>query len=380
MEVAYLTTYDHNDIRQWSGSGYFIGQAIKRQFDNFTAIGSLSKPLNVISKVKEMVYPTLIKKRWDQEREVSVVKAFAHQAERKLQMSKADFIFSPGTTPIAFLKTNKPIFFWTDAVFAGMLGYYPEYCNLHPQIIQAGNTVDQEALSRCRLAFFASNWAAKTAVDNYSIPQSKVKVVPFGANIENNLSYDQIMDIIAARSRTSCKLLFVGVDWVRKGGNIALQVAKELVSQGLRVELHIVGVKPLGVGKLPDYVVNHGFINKADKTGRMKLEKLFAESHFLLVPSREECYGLVFCEASSFGLPSLSTKTGGIPTIIKDGLNGMTFNLNAEISDYCSFIADNFINWSRYKVLAIDSYNEYCARLNWQVAGKKIKDAILQSL
>ncbi len=380
MEVAYLTTYDPHDMSQWSGSGYFIGRAIRRQFKNFTVMGPLQRPLGLIGKAKETLYPALLHKEWVREREVSVARDYARQAEQKLRRSQADFVFSPGSVPIAFLQTDKPIFFWTDAVFAGMLDYYPEYCNLHPRIIEAGNIVERDALSRCRLVFFASEWAAESAIANYAVPAAKVRVVPFGANIGHGISYEEALAVITARSRTVCKLLFVGVDWLRKGGDIALRAAEELTAQGLEVELHIVGCQPEGAANLPDYVINHGFINKADKNGIRELARLFAEAHFLMVPSRQECYGLVFCEAAAFALPAIAAKTGGIPTIIKDGVNGRAFAPEAKAADYCAFIADYFGDWRRYKALALSSYNEYCRRLNWQTAGAAVKESILDCM
>ncbi|GJD17235.1 hypothetical protein RIVM261_021910 [Rivularia sp. IAM M-261] len=44
---------------------------------------------------------------------------------------------------------------------------------------------------------------------------------------------DDIHTIIKAKKPIPCKLLFIGVDWVRKGGDIALEVVKELNENGL---------------------------------------------------------------------------------------------------------------------------------------------------
>ncbi|TSA49979.1 MAG: glycosyltransferase [Sphingobacteriales bacterium] len=44
-----------------------------------------------------------------------------------------------------------------------------------------------------------------------------------------------------------------------------------------------------------------------------------------MVPSRAECYGIVFAEASSYGLPSVSTDTGGVSAVVKEGVNVFYF-------------------------------------------------------
>jgi hypothetical protein len=58
-------------------------------------------------------------------------------------------------------------------------------------------------------------------------------VIPWGANFECNRTLDDIHTTIKAKSKRPCKLLFIGVDWVRKGGDIALRVVKELNENGL---------------------------------------------------------------------------------------------------------------------------------------------------
>ena len=55
-----------------------------------------------------------------------------------------------------------------------------------------GNELEQSALSRCTLAIFSSEWAANTAVQNYDVHPDKVRVVPFGANLDCNRSLKDI--------------------------------------------------------------------------------------------------------------------------------------------------------------------------------------------
>lgn len=100
-----------------------------------------------------------------------------------ISTANVDVVFSPGTIPIAHLKTNYPIVFWADATFAGMIDFYPSFSNLCSRSIRDGNRMEQAALSKCSLAIYSSEWAAKTALDNYDVNPQKVKVVPFGANI-----------------------------------------------------------------------------------------------------------------------------------------------------------------------------------------------------
>jgi glycosyltransferase involved in cell wall biosynthesis len=108
------------------------------------------------------------------------------------------------------------------------------------------------------------------------------------------------------------------------------------------------------------------------------LEDLYKSCHFLFLPSRAEAFGCVFCEASSFGMPSLSRRTGGVPTAIKQGMNGFILDTNASVSDYVDIIINNFLDKTRYKQLSVSSFLEYKNRLNWQVAGDSLTSYIRQ--
>jgi glycosyltransferase involved in cell wall biosynthesis len=305
------------------------------------------------------------------------LKNYANQVEKHLVSIHSDIVFSPGTIPIAYLQTEKPIVFWTDATFAGMINFYPKFSNLCAETIKNGNKMEQLALSKCHLAVYSSEWAANTAIQNYDIDPAKVKVIPFGANLNCHRNINDINRIINSKAFDKCRLLFIGVDWYRKGGEQALAVANLLNKRGLKTDLHIVGCKP--PSGLPSFVKNHGFISKKTEEGRKQLDQLLSDSHFLILPSKAECYGIVFAEASSFGLPSLATNVGGITTVIKEGRNGYTFEIDESPEKYCDCIEKFMLSKDDYQKLALSSFQEYDKRLNWYSSGKKIHH-LLQKL
>ena len=68
-----------------------------------------------------------------------------------------------------------------------------------------------------------------------------MKVVPFGANISRQQNLEDVRRMIGQRPTNCCKLLFVGVDWCPKGGDIAVEIARGLNQRGLETEATIVG-------------------------------------------------------------------------------------------------------------------------------------------
>lgn len=376
MKLAYVTTYDSSDLHAWSGCGSYILRALQDVGIETECIGNLKEPYigKQLSMLKRAYYSKLTRSKYLRDREPLITENFAAQAKKRIAVVNPDVVFSPGTIPIAHLKTDKPTVFWTDATFAGMINFYPGFTSLCSETIKNGNKMEQLALSKCRLAIYASEWAAHTAIQNYDIDPGKVKVVPFGANLNCNRNSNEIGRIIEKKSSDICKLLFLGVDWHRKGGDKALAVAELLNKRGLKTELHVAGCNP--PLNAPHFVKNHGFISKKTEEGQNFLDQLFSEAHFFILPSKAECYGVVFAEASSFGLPSLATKVGGIPTAVRDGKNGWTFELAETPEKYCEYIEKAMLSKDDYRVLALSCFQEYSERLNWHCAGMKVSDLL----
>jgi glycosyltransferase involved in cell wall biosynthesis len=376
MKIAFVTPYDVTDITKWSGSPYYIVKALKESGFEIEVVGNLWTPWDVFFKGKKLLLSIILSKSYLRDREPIALKSYAKKIERALTSINPDVIFSPGTKPIAYLQTGIPIVFWTDATFAGMVNFYSDFTSLCDETISKGNQIEQAALSNCRLAIYASNWAASTAIANYEVNPNKIKVVPFGANHDLSYRLSDIQEWAISKGTDVCKLLFVGSDWERKGGKDALSVAEVLNSRGLKTELHIVGCKP--PIRVPHYVRIHGFLSKMNDEERNLLDQLFKTAHFLLVPSRAECYGVVFAEASSYGLPSLSTNVGGISTAIADDLNGRTFYLENFVQECSNYILEIMSSKEKYDNLSTLSFIEYNKRLNWRSAGESVAKLIYE--
>jgi len=382
MNIAYLTEFDvktvdkstwrKSQLGHW-GRCYYIAKSLEDKLTNIQYIVPLAKKNAPLPKFKLRLYSQVLKQTYHAWADPIFNKDYANQIENNVSYFKSDIVFSPDINFLAYLNCKHPIVLWVDTLYAGLIDYYADFSNLCRETKQHLTTMDKLALDKCSLLIFSSEWTAKTAIEKYQIDPYKIKIVPFGANIECERTIDDINILVKARPENLCKLLFIGVDWFRKGGNLALEVAKELNRSGINTELTIVGCQPVTSEPIPSFVKSLGFIDKSKKEGEEKLNKLLAESHFFILPSRAECYGHVFCEANSFGVPCLATDVGGIPSIIKDGLNGKAFPIDANISDYCNYIACLMNNYTDYQKLAISSFNEYQTRLNWSVAGQTVK-------
>lgn len=382
MKVAYITPFEarYQVPGNWSGTGYYIAQSLAQQGISIEYIGPLieRKHLTLIRKFKSRYYK-LFGKTYVKDVELLILKDYAKQVESKLSKLDVDIVFAATPYSIAYLDCKQPKVFWGDATFANLLDFYENHTNPCKESLQNGHLVEQKALSSSRLAIYSSEWAANTAIHYYGALSNQVKVIPFGANISHEKSFKDVQGIINSRSSQVCKLLFLGMDWERKGGDIALKMTKYLNKMGLKTELLIVGCTPNFSSDLPSYVKQIGYISKSKPEGQKRIEQLLSEAHFLVLPSKADCTPIVFSEANSFGVPCISMDVGGISSVITNDVNGKFFAPTSTIEEYSNYVYTLFNNYSKYTELAISSFNTYRHHLNWQTSGAKVRK-LLESI
>ncbi|GHV16425.1 glycosyl transferase [Bacteroidia bacterium] len=369
MNITYITNFPSIDVKHWSGLVYYMAKSLEREAD-MEYITGLEENWPLSLKIKNKIYGR--NKIYRADRSPEIGKGYARQILKQLKQS-TDIVFSPSTTVLSYLDTNKPKVIYTDATFASMINYYNYFTNLSTQYTKEGMKTEQLSLDSCKLAIFSSQWAADSAIRDYNTDPSKIRIVPFGANLPpQNLGLEDIKKIVEKRNGRTCQLLFLGVEWHRKGGDIAIEAVKYLnESLNLPAELHIVGIDDLPVEDLPPYIINHGRISKGTPEGVKRIEDLITHSHFLFIPSRADCTPVVFSEAMSYGVPCVSSNTGGIPSILNED-NGIVLPSGIAPEEYAKRIYEAFIDNKRYNELALSAFNDYKTRLNWDVAMGKV--------
>jgi len=383
MKIAYVTVHD---VSKWSampsnvvgvmGNASYMAKALQDQGIELDFIGPLPQQRSVPSRLRELYYRWLRGQRVLPYAEPGALRVTARYLESRLAGRHADVIFSNMARAIAYLDVPQPIVTWRDATFAGALEIHRDFRNTASFAIQMGHAMEKAALDRSALSIFRSEWAAKSAIEYYGADPARVAVVPTGGNRGPAPPLEEVRGWVAARSRDVCRLLFVGVQWKGKGGPLALEVVKQLNERGLKAQLTIVGCQPELEGPLPNYLKLEGFVNQGSAEGAAKMSQLWKESHFLLLPSTVDTYGNVFPEANANGVPCLTTNLAGIPTIIRNDVNGRMFDPAAPAADYCACIERYWSDPRVYQDLALTAHQEYETRLSWKVAARRVKELL----
>ncbi len=377
MKIAFITFGDANSLNNWSGAVNWMLRTIRSKYNDVVVIDNIDNFFNPLLVFFIKIVQKISGRSFQYKRMPVLLKMMSSRLYRLIDNQNFDLLFSPSSMAFAYHKTNVSKVFWTDATFNQMIGYYPDYMNLSSRVMEWGNRHEKFALENVDLAIYTSEWAANSAIGDYNINPDKIRIIPFGANVVNNCSTEEITDYIDVRvAENILKLLIVGLNWSRKGFEIAIQIAADISARGIEVELHMVGASAPYNIKTPFKHIHYGSLSKSNEDHAKLLNRLYLTSHFFVLPSVAECAGIVFAEASSFGLPSITRNTGGIPTMVKDGLNGYVLDFDAPVSVYADKITEIWNNKEYYKELCYNTLERYNNYLNWNKSSESFLTCI----
>ena len=386
LHVAYVTVGSATDVHQWSGLNAAIRASMIGAGCHVTDVDNLIVSYPISMRVRKRVADAVLGTTYALDRSPYAVRRWSREAsERVAALEHVDAVVSTGTLPVAQLTGAIPLAIWADATFHALRTTYPEFARYSTASIQEGEAAERAAYSRARLLCFASEWAAADAIEFYGVDASKVRVVPFGANVVSPFADDAAAAAaVSGRDWSTVRFAFVGVDWQRKGGDTAVAIVRRLNDVGIPAVLTIVGCEPpAAVASLP-YVECEGFLSKKQSQHSQRLAELMSRSHFLLVPTLAECFGLVFAEASAHALPSIAHSVGGTSTPIRDGVTGVLLRLGASVDESVGQLWPLITDRSRYAAMCGNAYTDYRNRLNWRVAGlhfvEELRAAIARSV
>lgn len=373
MRIAFLAFGHPADKRAQSGSLYYMAQALRPHFEHIYCCDPITSFEKQAARILDGVSRRLLKRPIAYDHLRLVATKHAKTATQRLEGHSVDALLAVmNTVDVAYLRTDIPIILVLDATFALQKDYYPQFTNLWEWSIRQAHSVEQAAYHNATALAYSSNWAAQSALRDYGAEQEKVHVIPYGANLETVPRKEAVM---ARTPSGRCRLLLIGVGWEVKGGAIAFDALVGLEEMGIKAELVICGATPPR-GLSHERMIVIPFLDKSDEEQRRRLHSLYETSDFLLLPTRREAYGHVFCEASAFGLPSITSATGAVPEVVRDGENGHVLPYDATGRAYAQVIADLYRDTERYRRLIASSRAAYEQRMNWNVWAKRIREVV----
>ena len=372
LRFAYLSANDPRDKRIWSGTHHRLYKSLQ-QLGEVVILGPYRANLpETIGKILNQISLKLLGKRISYRHGLAVSRNMGAHFTKLLSHQSFDYIIAPAASAeIAHVQTKTPIIYITDGTFGGCLNYHEGLSNLTENAIREGNAVEQLAISKSRLVIVSSEWAAQSVIQQYGKNNTQVKVIPYGANFDKLPAANDIQTTVP----TTWQLLFVGVYWENKGGDIAFRAFQHLVDKGYPVHLTVLGCVPPEHISHPNMTVIR-FIDKNDDEGQKRMADIYLRSHFLLLPTRFDCSPIVINEASAFGIPSLVTDTGGVAGHLNEGENGFLIPYEDTGEGYAKKVMPYINQPEMYLTLRQSTRWCYEEKLNWQHWLQAFKQAL----
>ena len=170
--------------------------------------------------------------------------------------------------------------------------------------------------------------------------------------------------------------LSLGVDWERKNMDKSIQVINDLNSLKIKSKIFIVGSQPPKKYKSPKYVKLIPFLNKNDINDKKILHNLFLKSHFFILLSKAEAYGLVINEATCYGLPIITNNIDGLKYVAKKNYSILN-DINSKPSEIALKIDFLNNNMRKYKNFSNEDYLSTYIN-SWVNVTIEIKKTILE--
>lgn len=195
-------------------------------------------------------------------------------------------------------------------------------------------------------------------VEDYAIQPENLHNVLIGANAPE-------LPAAPAERFASQHVLFVGIDWQRKGGPDLLRAFADVSKSLQDARLTIVGCRPetdqsnvIALGKIPP----------------AEVASLMAGSAVYCMPSHIEPSSVAVIEAARSGLPVVATRTGGFLDSVKDGETGFLVapgDSQALAAALQKLLGDPALAERMGKAGA-----EWIRQFDWKIVSQKIADII----
>lgn len=276
---------------------------------------------------------------------------FSHEAESFEFVIQTQGLFNAALP-------GRPFVVYTDHTVASSLEYpFRDGRMLRSKTFRQ---LERELFHRADRILVTAGHVERTLIAQYGCDPSRIATILIGANVA-------AADTSAELSRYETgRIVYVGIDWERKGGPILLKAFDTVAAQFPDASLTIIGCAPTthnprsrALGLLP----------------RPEVAKHLSDAAIFCLPSLVEPSAVASVEAMAFRLPVVATSVGGFPEMVVHGETGLLVPPNdpaALAGALCDLLRDP----RRAQAMGMAGYERSQTRFTWDAVGDRLRDQI----
>jgi glycosyltransferase involved in cell wall biosynthesis len=254
-----------------------------------------------------------------------------------------------------------PHFVYTDHTVRANL-HYPVIDRQKVLFSDPWMALEPEVYLNATKVFTASNFARDSVIGDYAIEPERVACVYTGMNVA--------IDPPANKDYAGQHIVFVGVEWERKGGPETVAAFRQALAVCPQARLTIVGCTP--DIDLPNCTV-------VGRVPKEEVARYLREATIFCMPSRIEPAGIAFTEAAMYKLPVLSANSGGIPDRVIHGETGYLVDVG-DSETLARYLIELLQNPEKCRAMGEAGYRLASEHFTWERVGEVIHDQIVPYL
>lgn len=374
MKIGYISNLELKESSGgWSGINLNIYEQLNSSFET-SYIGPINPPFFNYQKAISKLNRKLGKKG-----------AFAFFSEKRLQVienifqtkdsESIDAYLFLGNTPWIKIKPKKPYYVYMDADFITYLKVFSEFSKFTTKSIEKIAEQEKNWLDNAEAIFFGSNWIMQETLHNLNLTPNDGKFI-----VVNTGGHIPIPDRDTyAYKSDDLNLLFIALNFEKKGGRDALRVFLNVIKEFPKATLTIIGEKPPAEVLAVNGVSYLGRLSKDDPAQLKIMEEAFQNASFLIHPTKMDTMGAIIPEANYFGTPVIASNRFGIPDLIINRKTGLLIEESDDSKSVAKLIIDIFANKSAYSAMRVEARNFAVSQKSWTSIGKIISERIILS-
>jgi glycosyltransferase involved in cell wall biosynthesis len=363
---------DPFDPQLWSGSSRYLFEALQKR-------GALRAAVSAVASAVERALYQALSLQGDMARwrfryhlNLGYYRAMTRRARLavdRIPPPEYDVILQVGAWYDLTGGGQKPVVSYHDGNLATLLKSPYGYPSIAARHISAALKYERELYNRISLVFPMSRWLADSFVRENGVSHRKVYPVGAGVNLPQ-IRPTQNKDHSVPR------ILFVGLDFERKGGPDLLTAFKRVRAEIPDAELTIIGRK---LEDAPPGVRSLGPLSKGNPADVERLLDEYERASVFVMPSLYEPFGIVFGEAMAHRCPCIGTNICAMPEIIEHGRTGFVVAPRDTAT-----LAKRMIDLLKEPLMAREfgerAYEKYMRDLTWDAVAGKICDRTMNEL
>ena len=354
MKIGLLTSWDITDPLAWSGVVY---PAVEILHEKVKLV-----PLQV-PQVKDSIIDRFLARlmgKWGYiylpRDSFATVCRQVYSVRKLLRRHNVDVVISLAASKESLgIPSHIPVVQVTDSSFAAMIDGYFSGKKISALTQFQGYILDKLVAKKSAYYCVASKWSAEQLIRDTGVLASNITVTPFGPGVQ------PVTRPSAIQRKPGINLLFIGSHWKRKGGGRALESFTLARAYRSDITLTVIGA--------PEETPIEG-VTYLPRQSKENLSALYMSHDALLEPTEASAGGVVVTDALNHGLPVISTRVGGIPTLVREGKTGWLVSAENSVEEIANLLKS--LTHEDLQQASQAAREDARERLTWESWGKAV--------